>query len=105
MNIETYDDHEPWLDRQHALLAELEEMGGIGHEPPPRVLPPLPWWKDQHRIDGEAQRVIEALRFVREVIKAVFSRLLRELKHPIRTGVIVALLMFLAAFAAGAHGV
>ena len=29
---------------------------------PVPVLPPLPWWKDGNRVNGEAQNILDALR-------------------------------------------
>jgi hypothetical protein len=91
--IDDYESHEAWLARQ---LVELEQMADLPHEPPPRVLPPLPWWKDAHRVNGEAERILEALRFAWEVIKAVLRGMLRGFfRNAAAVTVLVALVLFL----------
>lgn len=75
MTIEMYDEHESWLTRQRAWLADLEDMGGIPHEPPPAVLDPLPWWKDA---DYYAQGVLDVLSVARRTVFAVVRMMLRQ---------------------------
>lgn len=91
--IDDYESHESWLTRQ---LVVLEDLTDLPHDPPPRVLAPLPWWKDEHRINGEAERILEAFRFAWEVIKAVLKGLLlRFFRNTAAVAVLVALVLFL----------
>lgn len=99
--IDDYESHESWLARQNEVLALIDETIASlpGGPPPPRTLPPLPWWKDENRINGEAARIIEALRFVWEVIKAVLKTMLRGFfRNAAAVVVTVALVLFLTGY-------
>jgi hypothetical protein len=95
--IDNYESHESWLAR---TIAELEDMSGLPHDPPPRNLPPLPWWKDENRINGEAARILEALAFAWGVIKALTRDTLRKLfRNPYVVAVFVLAALFLTGYA------
>lgn len=95
--IEEYESHEAWLARQHETLALIDEtIANLpGGPPQPRSLDPLPWWKDENRINGEAQRALDGLHFAWEVAKAVLARLVWNRA----TGCLLIVLLPLALFA------
>jgi hypothetical protein len=98
-DVEGYESHEAWLARQQEILDLIDvTLAGLHAnpepDPQPRALGALPWWRDEHRLSGEAANLGDAVRNLRTLLLAMFVRFLRSRFAPLAALVMLVWALF-----------